>query len=85
MSEPEKPTSKAETDPEALAKALDLELIMKRASWQKARARRGSWRLISFLFLFLVLLGALLAYFYFATAMHNRGEGPPAASAEHDR
>ncbi len=82
---PEKPTSKAETDPEALAQSLELELIMKRASWQKARARRGTWRLLSFLFLFLVLLGAIFAYFYFATAMQKRGEGPPAASAEQNR
>ena len=79
MSAPEEAGPKPETDPDALAKALELELIMKRASWQKTRARRGNWRALSFLFLFLVLLGALLAYFYFSTQMSHRGEESPSA------
>lgn len=74
------------SDPRDLEKALELELIAKRASWQKMRARRGRWRALSFLFLFLVLLGALLAYFYFSMAM-NRGSGnsPSAERMESDR
>ena len=79
MSAPEEPKPKQESDPDALAKALELELIMKRASWQKMRARRGTWRALSFLFLFLVLLGALLAYFYFSSQMSRRGEESPSA------
>jgi len=79
MSAPEEAKPQPETDPDALAKALELELIMKRASWQKLRARRGTWRALSFLFLFLVLLGALLAYFYFSTQMSHRGEESPSA------
>jgi hypothetical protein len=79
MSAPEEAKPKGESDPDALAKALELELIMKRASWQKMRERRGTWRVLSFLFLFLVLLGALLAYFYFSTQMSHRGEESPSA------
>ena len=60
--EPESPPSP--TDPDALAKVLEMELMFKRAAWQKARARRGTWRILSILFLLLVLLGALFAYFY---------------------
>jgi len=86
MSAPEEAQPKRESDPDALAKALELELIMKRASWQKMRARRGTWRALSFLFLFLVLLGALLAYFYFATQMsHRNGESPSARTIQSDR
>lgn len=78
MSRPEETEPKRETDPDALARALELELIMKRASWQKMQARRGTWRALSFLFLFLVILGALLAYFYFATAVPRPGGEKPA-------
>ena len=87
MSAPEKAEPEpSAADPEALAKALELELIMKRASWQKMRARRGTWRALSFLFLFLVLVGALLAYFYFSMQMSNRGrESPSAERIESDR
>lgn len=79
MSGPGEIEPKRETDPEAMARALELELIMKRASWQKAQARRGTWRALSFLFLFLVILGTLLAYFYFATALPRAGGEKPAA------
>jgi hypothetical protein len=86
MSAPEEAQPKPETDPDALARALELELIMKRASWQKMRARRGTWRALSFFFLFLVLLGALLAYFYFSTQMsHRGGESPSARKIESGR
>ena len=73
--DPEPPAA----DPDALAKALELELIAQRASWQKMRARRGMWLTLSFVFLFLVLLGALMAYFYFSMEMNHRGEESPAA------
>ncbi len=59
-------------DPDALAKALEIELMMKRVAWQKATARRGTWRALSVLFLVLILLGALLAYFYFVPALRER-------------
>ncbi|MEO8045332.1 MAG: hypothetical protein ABI674_10550 [Spartobacteria bacterium] len=84
MPEPEEPKPNRETDPEALARALELELIMKRASWQKLQARRGTWRALSFFFLFLVILGALFAYFYFATAIPRHGGEKPAAEATDD-
>ena len=84
MSGTEKGEPKRETDPEAVAKALELELIMKRASWKKIQARRGTWRILSFLFLFLVILGALLAYFYFVSEMRQPGR-PAAESVESGR
>jgi len=74
------------TDPEALIRGLELELITKRASWQKMRARRSTWRALSLLFLFVVLVGALLAYFYFSSEMsHRGGESPSAERVERKR
>ena len=52
-------------DPEALTRGLELELITKRASWQKMRARRSTWRVLSLLFLFVMLVAALLVYSIF--------------------
>lgn len=77
---PGESASTPETDPEALAKALELELIGQRAAWEKARARRGLWRALSFLFLLLVILGTLLAWFYFPAAMRPKEEVRPGAA-----
>jgi hypothetical protein len=74
----ETPASEAD----ALAKALELELMGKRAAWQRASARRGQWRALSFLFLFLVIIGALVAYFYLIPMVSRRGVEKPASEAE---
>ena len=68
-------------DLDALAKALEAELILKRAAWQRAAARRGLWRALSFLFLFVVILGALFLYFYLAPKLTHRGAEAPGAEA----
>lgn len=54
-----------ETDPAQLAKLLEIELMQKRAQWQQAKARRGNLRTVSFLFLFLVIVGAIVAFYLF--------------------
>lgn len=72
MSSGKEEPSNLVTDPEALTKVLEMELAMKRAAWQRARSRRGSWRTLSILFLFLVIGGALVALFYFAPALSRR-------------
>lgn len=59
-----KPESNA-PDPDAVMKLIEIELIQKRAAWQRARANRGPLRALAFLFLFIVVAGTLLAYFYF--------------------
>ncbi|MBA3961223.1 MAG: hypothetical protein H0X40_04890 [Chthoniobacterales bacterium] len=68
-----------ETDPETLGRALEVELILKRATWAKTRERRGAWRALSLLFLLVVFLGALFAWFYFAPQLRERTEQTPAA------
>ncbi len=76
-SKPEPPAA----DPDALAKALEIELILKRAQWQKARSRRGTWLALSVLCLLLVIMGGLVAWFYFASELSHRGESTPRSEA----
>ncbi len=69
-----------------MTKALEIELMQKRAAWQQARASRGTWRALSILFLVLVLLGALLAFFYFKPALTERpGDAPRTETTGADR
>ena len=76
----EKQPSNVATDPDALAKMLDMELALKRQQWQQRRAQRGTWRSLSILFVVLVIAGALAAYFYFA--MTYRPAREPASAIE---
>ena len=69
-------------DPEHLLRMLDVEMIQQRAIWKQAAARRSSLRMVSFLFLFVVILGALLAaYFVFSSGwmdeQRTRNSTPP--------
>ncbi len=58
--------------PIELEKLLELELLQKRTAWQQAKGRRATLRIFSFLFLFLIIAGALIAYFvYFSPAQVN--------------
>jgi hypothetical protein len=75
------PKDKEMSDPDALARALELELIQKRAEWQKARTQRGTWRAVSLLFLLLVLLGALAAFFFVLPQLRSRRTETPAAES----
>jgi hypothetical protein len=51
-----------EIDP---AKLLEIELMQKRAEWQQAKARRGSLRALSFLFLFIIVAAAIVCFYLF--------------------
>jgi hypothetical protein len=52
------------TDPEQLVRLIDLELAQRRAARQQARSPYRSFRLASFIFLFAVIVGALLAFYF---------------------
>lgn len=72
-----------ETDPDQLMKLLEIELMQKRAGWQQAKARRSSYRTMSFLFLFAVIVAAFLAYFFLMSperAPRSDDQAAPAAS-----
>ena len=52
------------TDPEQLLRLIDLELAQQRAARQRARSPFRSFRLASFIFLFAVIVGIVLAFYY---------------------
>jgi len=70
------------SDPDTLAKLLEMELALKRQTWQRRQSQRGTWRVLSILFLVLVIAGALAAYFFFATTYRQSGERAPSAEAK---
>jgi cytoskeletal protein RodZ len=78
----ENPPSNLVSDPDALAKLLEMELILKRETWQRRRSQRGTWRALSILFFVLVIVGALAAYFFFATTYRQSGEPSPSVEAK---
>jgi hypothetical protein len=51
-------------DPEQIARMLDVELMQQRMARQQAGSPYRAFRLASFIFLFAVILGALLAFYY---------------------
>ncbi|MDQ2867168.1 MAG: hypothetical protein M3R59_01970 [Verrucomicrobiota bacterium] len=73
-----------EKSADAIMQSLELELMQKRAGWEKDRAKARSRRMLGFAFLLLVMMGGLLAFFYFYM---NRSDMPrtktpaPAASS----
>ena len=69
------------TDPEQLRRLIDAELAEKRIVWQKAAARRQKVRVASVLFLFLLIIGSLVAFFrLFMRINQERANSPPNAS-----
>ena len=76
-------------DPEQMLRMLDLELMRQRALRKQAGARRNSWRILSFLFLFVVILGGLFAAYLAVTsgrvdelrARHDTASSPTPAVA----
>lgn len=52
------------TDPDQIVRLLEIELAQKRALRQQAGAPFRNFRLASFVFLFAVLVGTALAFYY---------------------
>ena len=53
----------AKNDPGQLARVLELELLQKRAAWQRAHSRYRAIRTLSILFLLIVVAGSVAALF----------------------
>lgn len=72
-------------DPENVVRMLELELMQKRAARQMAGRRFGGLRAASFLFLFAVIVGALLAFYYvFYSGGLDALQPPPGAQPTPD-
>ena len=61
----------AANNPEKLPELIELELLQKRAAWERARARRNSLRAMSFLFLFVVMVAAIGGFYYVTSIMER--------------
>jgi len=72
---------------EALARALELELAQKRLHWQRGREKYRMLRVLSFAFLFIVILAGLVAFFFFfarTNEMHEQRVQPsPGTESPH--
>jgi hypothetical protein len=73
-------TESIQTDPHDLARALELELLEKRAAWQRANARYRGARVLSFLFLFIVILAAASAFFFLFSRVKDAAASKPNSS-----
>jgi hypothetical protein len=71
------------SDTEQLTRLLELELIQKRASWNQAKQRNKSLRSFAFLFLFLLIAGSLVGFFFVYTRMRGERPNPTAQTARH--
>ncbi len=72
-------------DPDQLVRLIDLELAQKRAALQHARSPFRAFRLASFIFLFAVIVGVLLAFYYVFYSgglddFRSRNESRPSAT-----
>ena len=65
-------TESIQTEPGDLARVLELELLAKRATWQRANARHRIIRGLSILFLFIMILAAVGAFFF--VLLHAKDE-----------
>jgi hypothetical protein len=52
------------TDPEQLVRLLELQLAQQRAARLRARSPYRNFRLASFIFLFAVIIGVVLAFYF---------------------
>ena len=71
---------KKDTGAEALARSLELELTQKRLRWQRGREKYRTLRVLSFGFLFIVILAGLIAFFFFFSRTNEMREQRPRPS-----
>ncbi len=72
---------KQETSAEEIARLLEAKLALERAAWQRSHAQAQIIRAASFVFLFLIILGAIVAFYFANTQLADRRGVPAADSA----
>lgn len=68
---------------EEFSRVLEIELAAKRAAWQREREKHRVVRVLSFSFLSVVIIGALIAFLFIFSRMneaHEQRSQPAAAS-----
>jgi len=66
----------SKTDPEELTRMIELEMAQQRAAWAGAEARHRKIRTMSFAFLAILVIGALLAFFLLFTRLTQERPTP---------
>ena len=61
---------------EQLSRMIDLELAEKRARWKEVAARRQKVRMASYMFLFLLILASLFAFFVLCSRVNEERAEP---------
>ena len=69
-----------DTDPEKISQLLELQLAQKRAEWKRAGARYRTLRSLSFLFLFLIIVGGLFVFFLIFSRVNEGHASRPNAT-----
>lgn len=69
----------ADNDPEKISQFLELRLAQKRAEWKRAARHYRMLRSLSFLFLFVIIAGALFAFFVIFSRLNEGRAGQPTA------
>ena len=72
-------------DPDQVLKLIDIELAQKRAARERAPSPFRGFRMASFIFLFAVILGVVLAFYYVFVSggldeMRSRNQSKPTAT-----
>ena len=72
-------------DPDQILKLIDIELAQKRAARERAPAPFRGFKMVSFIFLFFVILGAVFAFYYVFISggldeMRSRNQTHPTAT-----
>ncbi len=70
-----------EIDADNLSRLLELELIQKRATWKQAGERYRSIRTAGFVFLFVLIVGCLIGFFFAFTRVNEQRANQPTTSA----
>jgi hypothetical protein len=73
-------TETIQTEPGDVARVLELELLAKRAAWQRANARHRTIRGLSVLFLFIIILAAAGALFFVLLRAKDEAANRPGGS-----
>jgi hypothetical protein len=76
-----KPESR-ESEAEQLAKLLEIELALKKSEWAGATERYRKLRTASFLFLALIIMGTLVAFFIFVLPLLQTERGARSAPTQ---
>lgn len=73
---------KQETDANDVARLLEAKLALERAAWKRSHAQAQVIRAASFAFLFLILLGTIVAFYLASTRVVERRNVAPAESTQ---